>query len=324
MRRREFIAGLAAGAIRPLSARAQQQALPVIGFLHGGRVSDQAAYLPGFRQGLREGGLVERENVNIAYRWAENQPDRLPALATELARQGAAVIVASPNPPVIAAARAATTTTPIVFISGPDPVSAGLVASLNKPGGNLTGMTLISNGLDTKRLGLMRDLVPQATVVAMLLDTRSVSFRFDEMESAGRKVGLQIIGLRVSSEGDFDAALATAVRERAGALVVAGSVFLFNYRDRLVARVAEYRLPAIYQEHEYALAGGMMSYGPSLSDSYRQAGLYAGRVLKGEKPASLPVQQPTKFELVINLKTAKALGLTIPETLLATADEVIQ
>jgi putative ABC transport system substrate-binding protein len=323
MRRREFIAGLGAAAW-PAVARAQQPAKPVIGFLHAGRASDQAAYLPGFRQGLREGGFVERENVNIAYRWAENQPDRLPALATELIRQGAAVIVASPSPTVIAAARAATATTPIVFLSGPDPVSAGLVASLNKPGGNLTGVTLISDGLDTKRLGLLRDLVPQAAVIAMLLDTRATALRLEEVELAGHKVGLRIVGVEVSSEGDFDAALATAVREGAGALVVAGSAFIFNTRDRLVARVAEYRLPAIYQEREYVVAGGTMSYGPSLSDGYRQAGLYAGRVLKGEKPTNLPVQQPTKFELVINLKTAKALGLTIPEALLATADEVIQ
>jgi putative ABC transport system substrate-binding protein len=307
-----------------MAARAQQPARPLIGFLHGGRASDQASYLPAFRQGLREAGFVEGENVDVAYRWAENQADRLPALAAELVARRPAVIFASTNPTVIGAARAAGATIPIVFMSGPDPVAAGLVASLNRPGGNLTGVTLSSNDLDAKRLGLLRDLLPQAAVMAVLLDARAGSQRLEETEAAGRTVGLRIVGVRASSVGDFDGALASALRDGAGALVVAGTVFLFNNRDELAARVAAHRLPAIYQEREYVTAGGLMSYGPSLSDSYRQAGLYTGRVLKGEKPANMPVLLPAKFEFILNLKAAKALGLAIPPGVLAIADEVIE
>jgi putative ABC transport system substrate-binding protein len=331
MKRREFIAGLGAVAW-PLLASGQQPALPVIGFLNVG-MRDESV-LSAFRQGLREAGFVEGQNVAIEYRWAENQKDRLSEFTAELVQRRVAVIVDAPNSAGIAVAKAATATIPIVFLSGPDPVRIGLVASLNRPGGNLTGVTLLSTDLAAKRFGLLHDLAPHVATVAMVMDRRpqfdgtiqseNQDFNFKEAESAARSVGLRIIGVSVGGEGDFDAAFATAIRERADALFVAPSIFFTNNRDRFVALAARYRLPAIYAEGEYAKAGGLTSYGPSLTDAYRQLGVYTGRVLKGEKRADLPVMLPTKFELIINAKTAKNLGLTIPETLLATADEVIQ
>ena len=325
--RRDFITLLGGAAVWPLAARAQQPAMPVIGFLAVGTRSD--IDLASFRQGLREAGFIEGQNVAIEYRWAENQIDRLPALAAELAEHRVAVIAASPNAFAVTAAKAATATIPIVFFTGPDPVRAGLVASLNRPGGNLTGVTALSADLTPKRLGLLHDLAPSAAAVAMLLRTsqpgRNANTQLEEAQSAGRSVGvLRILGVWAGGVDEFDAAFETAVREGAGTLLVSTNIFFINNRDRLVALAAAYKLPAIYQDRTFVDAGGLMSYGPNPTDTYRQFGVYIGRVLKGEKPADLPVLLPTKFEFVINLKAAKTLGLTVPPGLLATADEVIE
>jgi putative ABC transport system substrate-binding protein len=327
VRRREFITLLGGAATWPIAARAQQPAMPVIGFLAVGTRSDIDLASPGFTQGLREAGFIEGRNVGIEYRWAENQIDRLPALAADLAERRVAVIAASPNAFAVTAAKAATATIPIVFYSGPDPVRSGLVASLNRPGGNLTGVTALSADLTPKRLGLLHDLAPGAATVAMLLVERpggNGNAQLEEAQSAGRSVGVRIVGLSAGSVGEFDAAFETAVHEGAGALLVSTNIFFINNRDRLVALAAAHKLPAIYQERTFADAGGLMSYGPSPIEAYRQLGVYTGRVLKGEKPADLPVLLPTKFDFVINLKTAKALGITVPAGLLASADEVIE
>jgi putative tryptophan/tyrosine transport system substrate-binding protein len=260
--------------------------------------------------------------VAIEYRAAENQNDRLPALAAELVQRRVAVIVAAPSLASIAAAKAATATIPIVFMSASDPVGNGIVASLNRPGGNLTGLTLLSSELSAKRFGMLHVMVPQVATVAMLLANQD--FNLIEAEAAGRTVGARIIGVRVASEGEFDAAFATAIREGAGALLIAPSVLFVNHTDRLVELAARYRLPAIYHERDFAAAGGLMSYGANRTDVMRQVGVYTGRVLKGEKPADLPVMLPTKFEFVLNLKAAKALGIDVPPALLALADEVLE
>ena len=327
MRRREFIAGIGSAVAWPMGARAQQPVLPVIGLLNFGGRDDSA--LSAFRQGLREAGFIEGQNVSIEYRWANDQPERVTALAAELVRRPVAVVVVVPNSFGVALVKASTNIIPIVFLSGADPIRSGLVASLNRPGGNLTGVTLISSDLTAKRFGLLHDLAPQVATIAVLLDDRrtaqpSRGFALKEAESAGRNMGLQIIGVEVGSEADFDTAFATAVRDGANGFVVGGSTFFIDHRDRLVALAASHRLPAIYQMREYTEAGGLMSYGPSFADAHRQVGVYTGRVLKGEKPADLPVLQPAKFEFVLNLKTAKALGITIPPGILAIADEVIE
>jgi putative ABC transport system substrate-binding protein len=329
LRRRDFIAALGGGAAWPLSARAQKPALPVIGFLDLGMRRDKDLAFPGFRQGLRETGFIEGQNVAIEYRSAENQKDRLPALAAELVERQAAVIVAIPHDLSGAAAKAATKVIPIVFLSGGDPVNNGLVASLNRPGGNLTGVTLLSPALTAKRLNLLHDLAPQAAVVAVLLDsvllgTTDQNSIFKYTEEAGRTLGVRIIGIRVGGESELEAAFATAIKQGASALLVTPSIFFINHRDKLVALAARHELPTIYQMREYAAAGGLMSYGPSFPDANRQVGVYTGRVLKGEKPADLPVLLPTTFEFVINLKTAKALDLTIPPGIRAIADEIIE
>jgi putative ABC transport system substrate-binding protein len=326
MRRRDFISFLGGTAAAwPLAAHAQQQASsPVIGFLDSGTLSGNGWALPGFREGLRQLGFVDGHNVAIEYRAAENQDNRLPALAAELVQRQVAAIVAVPGFPSIAAAKAATATIPIVFMSAGDPVRSGLVASLNRPGGNLSGLTLLSLELTAKRFGMLHSLVPQVATIAVLLAPGTTQdLNLTAAEAAGRTVGVRIIGVRIASEGEFDAAFATAIREGAGALLISPSVFFVNYTDRLVDLVARHRLPAIYHERDFATAGGLMSYGPNRTDVMRQVGVYTGRVLKGEKPADLPVMLPTKFEFVINLKTAKALGIDIPPTLLAIADEVI-
>ena len=327
---REFIAGLGGVAAWPLAVRAQQPALPVIGFVNVGARSDADLVVSGFRRGLGEGGLVESRNVAIEYRWADNQIDRVPELVAELVQRRVAVIVAAPNQNSIVPAKAATSTIPIVFMSGPDPVGLGLVASLNRPGANLTGVTLLSPELTTKRLGLLHDLAPQVQTVAVLLPglsgqlSTSQTSALKEVEAARRTVGLRIFAVYASNEHEFDSAFATAIREGAGALVVSTTPLFINNRYRLVALAAKHNLPTIYQDRVFAAAGGLMSYGASLSDAYRQVGLYTARVLKGEKPADLPVLLPTKFEFVINLKTANDLGLTIPPGILAIADEVIE
>ena len=325
MRRREFIAGLGGIAVSwPRMSRAQPSKMPVIGWLNDGTRGDELG-LPAFRQGLGEVGFIEGKNVAIEYRWAENQADRLPALAADLVRRRVAVIAVAPNPIAVAPAKAATATIPIVFMSGPDPVRTGLVASLNRPGGNLTGVSLLTNETNTKRFGLLHALVPQVATVAMLSSRRiNPAEGFKEVEAAGRKVSVRIIDVWADRENEFDAAFATAVREGAGALLVASRALFIDHRYQLIALAGRHKLPAIYTTREYVEAGGLMSYSASLTDAFRQFGVYTGRVLKGEKPADLPVVLPTKFEFFINLQTAKAQGIEVPPTLLAIADKVIE
>jgi len=329
MRRRELIKLLSGvAAAWPLMARAQQ-AVPLIGFLNVGARVDSELALPGFRQGLREAGFIEGQNVAIEYRWAENRPDRVPALAAELVQRRVAVIVACPNFNAIAPAKAATSTIPIVFLSGPDPVRQGLVASLNRPGGNATGVTLLSADVTPKRLGLLHDVAPQARTIATLLSGKpgrqsAQIFNLNDAVAAGSNVGIRVVGVWADGENEFDAAFASAVGDGAGALLVSTSIFLINNRYRLVTLASKHNLPAIYQDRAFPSAGGLMSYGPRMSDSYRQVGIYTGRVLKGEKPADLPVVLPTKFEFIINLQTARAMGITMPDGILAIADEVIE
>jgi putative tryptophan/tyrosine transport system substrate-binding protein len=325
MRRREFIAGLSAAAW-PSAVWAQRAALPAVGYLNSGSGED-ARLLAAFRQGLKEVGYVERENVSIEYRFAQNQYDRLPALAADLVRRQVAVIAASGGPPAALAAKAATTTIPIVFNMGADPVALGLVASLNRPGGNLTGVSSLNVELGQKRLELLHELVPAATSVALLVNptNSSVAERLSrDLQAAARTLGLQLHVLHASAEPDFETAFATSVQLQAGALVIGGDGFFITRAARLASLALRHAMPTMFQFREFAAAGGLVSYGGRLTDEYRLVGSYTGRILRGEKPGDLPVQQSTRIELIINMKTAKALGLTIPETLLATADEIIE
>jgi putative tryptophan/tyrosine transport system substrate-binding protein len=327
MRRREFIAGLGAVPMWPLAARAQQAAVPVIGFLNGESAEGHAHSLSAFRQGLSETGYVEGRNVAIEYRWANDQYDRLPALAADLVRRQVDVIVAVASGVAVRAAKAATTTIPVVFTFGGDPVGSGFVASLNRPGGNLTGVTTLGLELLPKRLELLRELMPRATNMALLYNPATVipgDFRLTVAQAAARKLGLDLHVLNASSERDFDDAFATLGRLRADGLLI-NTDPLFLTRTELLAGLAlRHAVPAIFQYREFAAAGGLMSYGGSSADRFRLVGVYTGRILKGEKPANLPVQQSPKVELIINLKTAKALGITFPLTLLARAEEVIE
>jgi putative ABC transport system substrate-binding protein len=322
MKRRDLLVLLGGAAIAsPLAGRAQQKAMPVIGFLSGGSPGPAAAGLAAFHEGLSETGHVEGQNLAIEYRWAEGLLDRLPALAADLVGRKVDVIAAGGDAAVLAA-KSATSTIPIAFFSGGDPVATGLVASLARPGGNLTGVSVMAVELMAKRFELLSELVPQASVIGLLVhpnDPNAERFIGAVQEAAHAK-GLQLQIVRASTESEIDGIFASLVQLHAGALVVA----LFRQREQLVALASRHAVPAIYVQREYAEAGGLISYGPSLAAAFRQVGIYAGKILKGAKPADLPVQQPTTFELVINLKTAKALGLTMPQSLLARADEVIE
>ena len=325
MRRRDFIM-LVGGAVAawPFAARAQQPTMPVVGFLRSATLADVPHWVAAFRQGLKEAGFVEGQNVAIEFRSADNQLDRLPALVADLIRQPVAVIVG--NTDAALAAKDATTTVPIVFASGSDPVRDGLVASLNRPGGNVTGLVYFAAVLGAKRLELLRQLVPGATTIAVLVNpnTPLTEAERKDVQAAAQAIGQQLIIFDISSDRDIETAFAAFVQRGAGALLVGTGGFLNSNRERIAAVANRHALPASYSQREGVVAGGLMSYGPSISDAYRQAGIYSGRILNGEKPADLPVIRSTKFELVLNLKTAKALGLTIPPSLLVAADEVIE
>jgi putative ABC transport system substrate-binding protein len=319
-----FLACGAAGAW-PLAGRAQQRAMPVIGYLSSTSLGAQAPWVAAFRQGLGEAGYVEGQNVAIEYRWAEGRYDRLPELAADLAGRKVDVIVTQGGIPPARAAKDATATIPIVFVGG-DPIAAGLVASLARPGGNLTGMVFMTAEMVPKRLEVVSELVPQAGVIALLVNPNNPLPEpiMREVQDAAYAKGLQLRILKAATEAEIDAAFATLVQLHAGALILGPDPFLNSRREQLIALASRYAVPAIYDFREHAEAGGLISYGPSLAAASRQSGSYAGRILKGAKPADLPVQQPTTFELVVNLTTAKALGLTVPPSILARADEVIE
>jgi ABC-type uncharacterized transport system substrate-binding protein len=327
MRRREFITLLGSGAaIWPFAARAQKPTVPVVGFLGTTAAHEFTDRVTAFREGLKETGYVEGQNVVIEYRWPEGNYDRLPALAADLVRRQVAVIAAVGGEPSPLAAKSATTTIPIVFSIGSDPIKLGLVASLNRPGGNITGVNFFQSELGAKRLSLLRVLLPNITAVGMIINPR-----FAEAEAHARdarevalSLGLQLHVASASTADEFDAAFSSLDKQKVGALLLANDAYFLSQRQKLIALAADYRMPAIYFWREFAVDGGLMSYSPSLLQAYRQVGIYTGQILKGAKPADMPVVQPTKFEFVINLKTAKALGLTIPEGLLNAADEVIE
>jgi len=326
VKRREFIAGLAGAAALPLAVRAQQPAMPVVGILDGTPPGAFAYAMPAYWQGLGEAGYVEDRNVTALYRSAEDQNDRLPALAAELVGRGVAVIVTTGGTVSAIAAKSATTTIPIVFILGADPVAFGLVASLSRPGGNVTGVNFLVNMLVPKRLELLHDLVPKAASIGMLVDPNNPNAETDTSSAlaAAAAIGKQIHVLTASSESDVEEAFRALVQRKADALFVAPHAVFNSRRDQLIALAARNRIPTIYGTRAFAMAGGLISYGTSIIDSYRHAGTYVGRILKGEKPADLPVMQSTKFELVINLKTAKAYSVDVSAKLLALADEVIE
>jgi putative tryptophan/tyrosine transport system substrate-binding protein len=326
MRRREFIAGLGGAVAWPTVAQAQQPALPVIGYLFAGEAVRSTPSTPAaLAKGLNEMGYVEGRNVAFEGRFAENQPDRLPALAADLVRRRVAVIVAAGTAEALAA-KAATTTIPIVFLTGGDPVALGLVASLNRPGANLTGSAVLDAELGSKKLQLLRELLPNAALFGVLADPAFPGIRSNiaDLQAAARTLGLQLVVANARTDSDLEMAFARFSQQRVGAILVGNSAFFNRRREQLAALAARHALPAIFAVREFALAGGLMSYGSSIGYFFHQTGIYTGRILKGDKPADLPVQRLTKLELVINLKTAKSLGLTMPETLLATADELIE
>jgi putative tryptophan/tyrosine transport system substrate-binding protein len=326
IRRRKFLAMLGGAAAWPFAARAQQPAMPVLGFLNGGTAEGYAPMVAAFRQGLNEAGYVEGRNVAIEYRWAEGHYDRLPALAADLVQQKVTVIAATSTPAALAA-KAATSTVPIVFTTGGDPIKLGLVASLGRPGGNLTGVTTLNVEVGPKRLELARELFPGATTFALLVNPASplAATVSKDLQAVADTLGVRLHVLHASTEADFEAAFATAAQLRTAALVISTADPLFNsHAAQLGALALRHSVPAIYQYREFAAAGGLMSYGGYATDTYRLGGVYTGRILKGEKPADLPVQQATKVELIINLKTAKALGITVPLPLSGRADELIE
>ena len=324
VKRRQFITLLGGAAAWPLAARAQQPAVPVVGFLRTAAAAGSAHIVSAFRQGLNEAGFVEGQNIAVEYRWADDQPDRVPGMAADLVRRSVAVIVT--NGFAVPAVKAATATIPIIFLTGYDPVRTGFIASLNRPGGNLTGVVFTMTDLVAKQLGLLHELVPKAPVIAVLLDPNQLEsdIELQEAEAAGRAIGREILVVKAESEREFDAAFATIVQAGAGALLIGGSPVFISRRRQLVTLSIRHALPAIYTTREFPEVGGLMSYGPSLSDAYRRAGNYAGRILKGEKAGDLPVELAAKFDLVINLATVKGMGLEVPPTLLARADEVIE
>jgi putative ABC transport system substrate-binding protein len=327
MRRRDLLA-LAVGAatLQPLASLAQQKAMPVIGYLGSSSPGPYAPFVTAFYRGLSETGYVEGQNFTIEFRWAEGSYDRLPMLAADLVGRKVDVIVASGGIPSARAAKGATSTIPIVFNIGVDPVEIGLVASFARPGGNLTGVSMLVGELNPKRFELLSDLLPQAHVIALLVNPNSPNAEriMREVQEAARTKGVQLPILEAGTEGEIDAAFATLVQLQPGALIVGNDPFFNSRREQIVALALRHGVPAIYESREYVASGGLISYGPSLTSANRQVGIYVGKILKGTKPADLPVQQPTTFELVINLKTANALGLTVPHTLLARADEVIE
>jgi putative tryptophan/tyrosine transport system substrate-binding protein len=324
LKRRQFITLLGGAAAWPLSVRAQQPAMPVIGFLNSASPGGYVPMVAAFRQGLKDAGYVEGQNVAVEYRWAEGQYDRVPVIALELVDRRVAVLVA--NTPGVLAVKTAIMTTPIVFTTASDPVQIGLVASMSRPGGNVTGATTLGFELASKRLELAHELVPTASIIAALINpaNNAVETQVRDLQAAARTLGLQLRVVHASSERDFDTVLANLAQLRPGALVISSDGFFISRSEQLATLSVRHALPAIFQERAFVAAGGLMSYGGNLPETYRQAGIYTGRILKGEKPADLPVVQATRFELMINLKTARALGLEVPPTLLARADEVIE
>ena len=326
IRRRELLFTLGgAAAAWPLAARAQQSTLPVIGFLNSASPDGYAPFVSAFRQGLKEAGYVEGQNATIEYRWAEGRYDRLPALAADLLNRKVTIIAATSTPAALAA-KAATATVPIVFTTGGDPIKLGLVGALNRPGGNATGVSSLITELESKRLGLLRELVPGIAAIATLINPsfQDSEKQLADAEAAVRALGLRFIVLRAANEREIDAAFTTIAQQGAAALDVAVDPFFTARRDQIVALAARQAIPAVYPVRDFAIAGGLMSYGTDFADSYRQAGVYTGRIIRGEKPADLPVQRSTKFELVINFKTAKTLGLAVPNAMQLLADEVIE
>jgi putative ABC transport system substrate-binding protein len=327
MQRRKFITLLGCTvATWPLAARAQQPAMPVIGFMSGRSPEDSKHLVAAFRQGLSEAGFVEGQNVVIEYRWGLGQYDRMPALAADLVNRQVAVLVGVGGDVSALAAKRATSTIPIVFGTGSDPIKAGMVESLARPGGNATGYSLLTNQMEPKRLNMLHDLVPGAAVIGVLLNPNfpPAARQLQDLEEAARTIGQKLFVSKASNDVALNAAFTSLVQQRVEALLVAADPYFDTRRDEIIAFANQNRLPAIYQFREYAIAGGLISYGPSITDLYRQAGIYAGRILKGAKPADLPVVQPTTFDFVINLKTAKAIGFTVPQGLVNAADEVIE